>query len=94
MECDGRRGTALPGATGDVPIEDIEAIKQLEARYCRSLDTKDRGAYGALFTDDVTVDTTDSGGGVVTGADEFLDFLDATLADVVTMHYCHTPAAG
>jgi uncharacterized protein (TIGR02246 family) len=81
----------LPGATGDVPVEDIEAIKRLKARYCRTLDTKDWAAYRGLFTDDVTVDTADSGGGVITGADEFLDFLAATLADVVTVHHCHTP---
>ena len=72
-------------------IEAIEAIKQLKARYCRTLDTKDWAAYRALFTDDVTVDTTDSGGGSVTGADKFLDFLVATLAEVVTVHHCHTP---
>jgi uncharacterized protein (TIGR02246 family) len=81
----------LPYATGDVPIEDIEAIKQLKARYCRTMDTKDWRAYRELFTDDVTIDTTDSGGSVITGADEFRDFLVPTLADVVTVHHCHTP---
>jgi uncharacterized protein (TIGR02246 family) len=91
MRCAGRRGIALPGATGGVPIEDIEAIKQLKARYCRTMDTKDWAAYRGLFTDDVTMDTTDSGGNVVTGADQFLDFLVATLADVVTVHHVHAP---
>jgi uncharacterized protein (TIGR02246 family) len=91
MRCDGRRGSTLPGTTGDVPIGDIEAIKQLKARYCRTLDTKDWAAYRALFTDDVTVDTTESGGNVITGADEFLAFLVPTLADVVTVHHVHAP---
>jgi uncharacterized protein (TIGR02246 family) len=91
MRCDGRRGIALPGATGPVPIEDIEAIKQLKARYCRTMDTKDWAAYCQVFTDDVTMDTTDSGGNVVTGADQFLDFLVPTLADVVTVHHVHAP---
>jgi uncharacterized protein (TIGR02246 family) len=72
-------------------MDDIEAIKQLKARYCRLLDTKDWAGYRQLFTDDVTMDTTDSGGGVVTGADEFLAFLVNVLDDVVTVHQCHTP---
>jgi SnoaL-like domain len=56
-------------------VDDLEAIKQLKARYCRTMDTKDWGAMRRVFTDDVTMDTTDSGGGVITGADEFLAFL-------------------
>jgi uncharacterized protein (TIGR02246 family) len=72
-------------------LDDIEAIKQLKARYCRTMDTKDWVAFRQIFTDDVTMDTTDSGGGVITGADEFLAFLTETLRDVVTVHQCHTP---
>ena len=48
-------------------IDDIEAIKQLKARYCRTMDTKDWAAMRQVFTDDVEMDTTASGGGVVTG---------------------------
>ncbi len=35
--------------------DDIEAIKQLKARYCRFLDTKDIDAWRALFAEDVVV---------------------------------------
>jgi len=72
-------------------MDDIEAIKQLKARYCRTMDLKDWPAYRRVFTDDVTMDTTESGGGVITGADEFLAFLTETLAGVVTVHHCHMP---
>jgi hypothetical protein len=72
-------------------LDDIEAIKQLKGRYCRTMDTKDWAAYRQVFTDDVAMDTTDSGGGVITGADEFLAFLTETLRDVLTVHHCHTP---
>jgi uncharacterized protein (TIGR02246 family) len=72
-------------------MDDLEQIKQLKARYCRTMDTKDWDAMRRVFADDVTMDTTDSGGGVVTGADEFLAFLRATIGDVVTVHQCHTP---
>ena len=44
-----------------------------------------------VFTDDVVIDTTDSGGGVVAGADEFLEFLVGTIGDVLTVHHGHTP---
>lgn len=71
--------------------DDIEAIKQLKARYFRTMDTKRWDEMREVFTDDVTVDTTASGGGVVTGADEFLSFLRDTLADVTTVHHGHMP---
>ena len=53
-------------------VDDIEAIKQLKARYFRTMDTKDWAGMRQVFTDDVVMDTTDSGGGVVTGADAFV----------------------
>jgi uncharacterized protein (TIGR02246 family) len=72
-------------------MDDREQIKQLKARYCRTMDTKDWAAMRRLFADDVTMDTSASGGGVVTGADEFVTFLEATIGAVVTVHHCHTP---
>ena len=72
-------------------LEDIEAIKQLKARYCRTMDTKDWTAMRAVFTDDVVMDTSASGGGVIEGADAFMAFLVETIGDVVTVHHCHTP---
>ncbi len=72
-------------------MDDVEAIKQLKARYFRTMDTKDWAGMRRVFTDDVVVDTTDSGGGVVTGADAFLEFLQQTLAGAVTVHHGHMP---
>src|SRR6478672_10838185 len=72
-------------------VDDIEAIKQLKARYFRTMDTKDWDAMRAVFTDDVVVDTTTSGGGVVQGADEFMTFLREAIGDVVTVHHGHMP---
>ena len=72
-------------------MDDLEAIKQLKGRYCRTMDTKDWAAMRQVFTDDVTMDTTQSGGNVVTGADEFMAFLVPTIGEVVTVHQCHTP---
>ena len=72
-------------------MDDFEAIKQLKARYFRTLDTKDWSGFRQVFADDVVVDTTESGGGVVAGADDFVAFLRDTLADVVTVHHGHMP---
>jgi len=72
-------------------VDDIEAIKQLKARYFRTMDTKDWDAMRAVFTDGVVMDTSESGGPAVTGADEFVAFLRDTLADAVTTHHGHMP---
>ncbi|UGQ11980.1 nuclear transport factor 2 family protein [Yinghuangia sp. ASG 101] len=72
-------------------MDDVEAIRQLKARYCRLLDTKDWDGYRGIFADDVVIDTTGSGGEVVTGGDAFVAYVRDTLADRVTVHHCHTP---
>ena len=72
-------------------MDDLEAIRQLKARYFRLMDTKDWDGMREVFTDDVVIDTTDSGGGVVESADEFMEFLRTTLADAVTVHHGHMP---
>ncbi len=72
-------------------MDDIEAIKQLKARYCRTMDTKDWAGMRQVFADGVVMDTVDSGGDVMTGADDFMVFLQQAIGDVVTVHQCHTP---
>src|ERR1700751_471658 len=58
----------------DTALMDSESIKQLKARYCRYLDTKDRDRWRDLFTDDFVGDTTQAGGTVIVGADEFIAY--------------------
>jgi hypothetical protein len=72
-------------------MDDIEAIKQLKARYFRTMDTKDWDAMRRQFCDEVVMDSTDSGGDIVTGADRCIDFLQGTIGDVITVHHGHTP---
>jgi uncharacterized protein (TIGR02246 family) len=72
-------------------IEDIEAIKQLKARYFRCMDTKDWDGYRRVFTDDVVVETEGDPHGEHHGGDAFVEFLRATLDGVVTAHHGHTP---
>jgi uncharacterized protein (TIGR02246 family) len=72
-------------------VDDIEAIRQLKARYFRTIDTKDWAGLRDVFTDDVVVDSVESGGEVVTGVDEFLAFLPQALDGVVSVHHGHMP---
>ncbi len=72
-------------------MDDIEAIKQLKARYFRTMDTKDWDGMRRVFTDDVVMDTSEAGGEVQRGADDFVAFLRETLGDVITVHQGHMP---
>jgi len=72
-------------------LMEIERIKQLKARYFRTMDSKDWKGMRQVFADDVVMDTTDSGGNLIEGADEFMDFLEPTLRDTITVHHGHMP---
>jgi uncharacterized protein (TIGR02246 family) len=72
-------------------LENIEAIKQLKARYFRTMDTKDWGGMRRVFTDDVVMDVSEAGGELMSGGDDFIAFLSQTLAEVVTTHHGHMP---
>ena len=72
-------------------MDDIEAIKQLKARYFRTMDTKDWDAMRQVFTDDLVADTSEAGGNVIKGADEFVAFLKETLSGATTVHQGHMP---
>ena len=58
-----------------IEVDDVEAIRRLKARYFRTMDTKDWDAMRQVFTDDVVIDTSEAGGNVVSGANEFMSFL-------------------
>jgi uncharacterized protein (TIGR02246 family) len=72
-------------------VDDIEAIRQLKARYFRLMDTKDWDGMRQVFTDDVVMDTSEAGGSVIAGADAFMAFLREAIGEVVTVHHGHMP---
>ena len=80
--------------------DELEAIRQLKARYCRFLDAKDAEAWRSVFTADVvvTLDMAVSTGGAdpmtappVEGVDNFVPMVLGSLENAATMHHCHTP---
>jgi ketosteroid isomerase-like protein len=67
------------------------AICNLKARYCRCLDTKDWVGYAAVFTEDVVLDTTGSGGPRYDGRDAALAGVRAAVERAITTHHVHNP---
>jgi uncharacterized protein (TIGR02246 family) len=72
-------------------LDEVEQVKRLKARYFRTMDTKDWKGMRAVFTNDVVMDTSQSGGNVITGADAFLEYLEPVLQDAATVHHGHMP---
>ena len=72
-------------------MDDIEAIKQLKARYLRTVDLKDWDGFRDVFTEDAVWDTTSSGAEVVIGADAIARFNQKALGDVLCIHHGHMP---
>ncbi len=63
----------------DTALMEIESIKKLKARYCRYLDMKDWDKWRDVFTDDFVGDTTEAGGSVIVGVDEFMAYTRNTI---------------
>ena len=81
----------MEATTDAATLLDIEAIKQLKARYCRLLDTKDWTAWRGIFADDFLSDTSEAGGKVIEGADDFVAFTRKSLRNQATVHQVHAP---
>ncbi len=77
----------------DAALLAIESIKQLKARYCRHLDTKDWAAWRAIFADDFVSDTSAAGGKLIVGADDFVAFTRRAIGRPAqaTAHQVHAP---
>jgi SnoaL-like protein len=80
--------------------DELEAIRQLKARYCSFLDTKDLESWRDVFTTDVvvTLDMAVSTAGAdprtappIEGVENFAPMVMGGLDGVATKHHCHTP---
>lgn len=72
-------------------FEDWLAICNLKARYCRFLDNKDWHGYAALFTQDMILDTTQSGGSRIEGRDAVVAYVRSSIEQAITTHHVHSP---
>lgn len=69
----------------------IEHIKQLKARYFRTMDCQQWGEYRRVFSDDVSGDFGDSEQEKVQGADNLVAMVSEVLLNATTVHHGHTP---
>lgn len=72
----------------DQDPRDIDAIKQLKARYFRYMDTKRWSELRRQFTDDAKFDGTNKS---VPGPDEFVAWNTIRLGPAITVHQGHIP---
>lgn len=74
-------------------LEDLEAIRDLKAKYFRLVDEKDWDGFRALFTDDAEFDFGD--GRVLSGADTFVAsvsaMVDGPAGRAISVHRGHMP---
>jgi ketosteroid isomerase-like protein len=71
--------------------EDIEAIKQLKARYFRFVDTKQWDRWSDLFTEDAVLDVPLMRGEPLQGRDAIGERVRQGLIPMITIHHGHTP---
>jgi hypothetical protein len=69
-------------------LSDIEAIKQLKAKYTRLVDAKEWDAWGQLFVEDCLLHTD---GGPTEGRERVVAGVSRALAEAKTVHRLHTP---
>ena len=70
--------------------EDIEAIKQLKARYFRHMDRKDWDAWGEVFAEDAVLEVPEVDM-VLTGRAEIVASVSGSLVGTQTVHHGHMP---
>jgi uncharacterized protein (TIGR02246 family) len=72
-------------------VEEIEAIKQLKARYFRYLDTKQWDKWGDVFTEDAELVNPHSRGVPLQGRELIVQTVSTNLANIVSIHHGHMP---
>lgn len=71
-------------------LEAIEAIRQVKARYCRYLDTKDWDGLAGIFTHDMVLDVEqDTGQPPFVGRDKAIETIVWSLQDAASAHQIH-----
>ncbi len=72
-------------------LEEIEAIKQLKARYFRLMDTKQWDQWGDVFTEDAIVAASPRPEEIYDGRANIVRSVSTVLRDATTVHHGHMP---
>ena len=71
-------------------LEDVEAIRELKAMYCRAVDQRDAEAWAGVFTDDAIWEGDRFGR--YEGLDEIREYFEQILENLTfTIHYVMNP---
>jgi hypothetical protein len=96
----------MTGTAARTQLEDIEAIRQVKARYFRTLDTKDWDGFKAVFTEDAAIGPLDNGftpeltalrSGdarqplAASGLEAFVQRVATNIGPLITTHHGHQP---
>ena len=71
--------------------DDIEAIRQLKARYFRLMDTKQWDQWGDVFTEDAHLAASPDPNETFHGRTDIVKRVSAVLRDARTVHHGHMP---
>jgi len=75
-----------------VRLSTLEDIRNVKARYCRFLDTKDWESLSGVFTADAILDVrADTGLEPIHGRADLIAQIRAAVIDAQTAHHVHTP---
>ncbi len=72
-------------------LVEIEAIKQLKARYFRYMDEKRWDDWGQVFTEEAILDASQDESRIVTGREKIVQAVSKNLGPAVTVHHGHMP---
>jgi hypothetical protein len=72
-------------------LDEIEAIKQLKARYFRMMDTKQWQQFGEVFTEDATLSASPDPNETFHGRADIVRRVSAALREATTVHHGHMP---
>jgi hypothetical protein len=96
--------TAAADTRGSVRADEVEAIRQLKARYFRGVDTRDWALLRAVFTEDAKIGPMENGlpphvlavqqpmpprSASASDVDAFMERVAAFLSGVVSVHHGH-----
>lgn len=81
--------TETKGMTDIERLIELQAIFDMKARRDHAVDQKDWATYAALHTDDYVAMSI--GDKPIVGGQAAADQLAVQLANVTTVHHCHTP---
>ena len=72
-------------------LADLEAIKQLKARYFRLMDTRQWEDWAGVFTEDARLQWSEDPAHLLAGRDAIVAAVSGMLEHAVTCHHGHMP---